>query len=217
LAPLLFVVLVEESRDNLDDREILIVTAQAQNSGRAWYLVYTKPRQEEVALANLVRQGYGAYLPQVRQVRRRQGRRLNVVEPLFPRYLFIHLNAGTDNWGPIRSTVGVASLVRFGQEPGRVPDALVAFLQDREGAEGLHEWAEPAKLAAGDRVRVAEGAFQGYQGILLSRSGRGCWFCSIFWVSRFELRSRRPSLSVATNGPGIVGKRRKISVRSLEP
>ena len=148
------------------------MTTQPSSSGRAWYLVYTKPRQEEVALTNLVRQGYGAYLPRVRQVRRRQGRRLEVVEPLFPRYLFIHLDAGTDNWGPIRSTVGVASLVRFGQEPARVPDSLVVFLKERESAEGLHEWAAPAQFAAGDRVRVSEGAFQGYQGILLARSSR---------------------------------------------
>lgn len=147
------------------------MTMQPPGSARAWYLVYTKPRQEEVALANLVRQGYGAYLPRARQARRRQGRRLEVVEPLFPRYLFIYLDAGTDNWGPIRSTVGVASLVRFGQEPARVPQALVEFLKEREGAEGLHEWATP-ELQAGDRVRVAEGVFQGYEGILLARSSR---------------------------------------------
>lgn len=147
------------------------MTTQPSSSGRAWYLVYTKPRQEEVALTNLVRQGYGAYLPRVRQVRRRQGRRLEVVEPLFPRYLFIHLDAGTDNWGPIRSTIGVASLVRFGQEPARVPDSLVEFLKERESAEGLHEWAAP-ELRIGDRVRVAEGVFHGYDGILLARSSR---------------------------------------------
>lgn len=147
------------------------MTTQPPSSGPAWYLVYTKPRQEEVALANLVRQGYGAYLPRVRQARRRQGRRLEVVEPLFPRYLFIHLDVGTDNWGPIRSTLGVASLVRFGHEPARVPDSLVAFLKERESAGGLHEWAAPA-LGVGDRVRVAEGVFQGYDGILLARSSR---------------------------------------------
>lgn len=148
------------------------MTMQPPSSARAWYLVYTKPRQEEVALANLVRQGYGAYLPRARQARRRQGRRLEVVGPLFPRYLFIHLDAQTDNWGPIRSTVGVASLVRFGQEPARVPDALIGFLRGREGIEGLHEWAAPQGPAAGDRVRMVDGAFHGYEGILLARTSR---------------------------------------------
>lgn len=136
-----------------------------------WYLVYTKPRQEEIAVTNLARQAYGVYLPHVRQARKRQGRRVMVVEPLFPRYLFISLDAQTDNWGPIRSTLGVASLVRFGQEPARVPDQLITFLKTREDTEGLHDWAEPV-FEAGHRVRVAEGAFQGYEGILLAHTSR---------------------------------------------
>ncbi len=138
---------------------------------KSWYLVYTKPRQEEVALTNLVRQGYGVYLPHVREARKRQGRRIMVVEPLFPRYLFIYLDTQTDNWGPIRSTLGVASLVRFGQKPACIPDELVDFLKAREGEAGLHEWAEQ-NYRAGDKVRVAEGAFRGYEGILLARNSR---------------------------------------------
>jgi transcriptional antiterminator RfaH len=144
---------------------------QPASSPKSWYLVYAKPRQEEVALVNLERQGYATYLPRVRQQRRRRGQRVDVVEPLFPRYLFIHLDTQTDNWGPIRSTLGVASLVRFGPEPARVPDDLIEFLKAREGREGLHDWAEP-DYRAGDRVRVAEGPFQGFAGILQARTSR---------------------------------------------
>jgi len=138
---------------------------------KSWYLVYTKPRQEALAQANLERQGYGVYLPKVRQMRRRRGKQEAVVEPLFPRYLFIHLDTQNDNWGPIRSTFGVASLVRFGSEPAQVPDELVAHLKAQEGQEGLHEWAEP-KMKVGDRVRVAEGPLKGYEGILLAKTGQ---------------------------------------------
>ena len=140
-------------------------------TGKSWYLVYTKPRQEEVAATNLTRQGYGVYLPRLRQARKRAGKRVFVVEPLFARYLFIHLDSHTDNWIPIRSTLGVMSLVRFGAEPARVPDDLVAHLKSHEGAEGLHEWAEP-KLAVGDHVRVAEGPLAGYEGVLIAKNGR---------------------------------------------
>jgi transcriptional antiterminator RfaH len=145
--------------------------APTDSSEKSWYLVYTKPAQEKVALVNLERQGYQAYLPRIRQVRKRQGRQVEVIDPLFPRYLFIHLDTHTDNWGPIRSTLGVASLIRFGKEPARVPDSLIYFLRASENQEGLHEW-NKSTLKEGDRVRVAEGAFQGYQGILLVRSSR---------------------------------------------
>ena len=124
-----------------------------------------------MAQENLERQGYGVYLPKVRQMRRRRGKQEAVVEPLFPRYLFIHLDTQSDNWAPIRSTFGVASLVRFGSEPAQVPDELVAHLKSQEGQEGLHEWAEP-KMKVGDRVRVAEGPLKGVEGILLAKSGQ---------------------------------------------
>ncbi len=138
---------------------------------KSWFLVYSKPRQEETAKRHLERQGYVVYLPRATQNRRRGGRRVTVVEPLFPRYLFIHLDAHTDNWGPIRSTVGVTALVRFGAEPARVPDALIALLHSHESGTGMHEWAQ-TDLRAGQTVRVGEGAFEGYEGIFLARSSR---------------------------------------------
>lgn len=136
-----------------------------------WYLVYTKPRQERVARTHLLRQGYEAYLPLIRELRRRQGRRLPIVGPMFPRYLFVRLDTRTDNWAPIRSTVGVVSLVRFGGEPARVPDDLIALLQEREDGEGL-QILPPETFRAGTRVRVTAGALAGYEGIFLASSGR---------------------------------------------
>ena len=85
-------------------------------SGKFWYLLYAKPRQEKIAVENLQRQNYAVYFPQVSMWRTRRGVRQKVVEPLFPRYLFIHLDSHTDNWAPIRSTLGVMSLVRFRSE-----------------------------------------------------------------------------------------------------
>ena len=140
-------------------------------SGKCWYLVYSKPRQEKGAVENLVRQHFEVYFPQIRVWRTRRGIRQLVVEPLFPRYLFIHLDSHSDNWAPIRSTLGVTSLVRFGMEPAHVPDEMVKFLKSRQNAEGLHEWAEPA-LAVGGRARVISGPLAGYEGVLLAKSSR---------------------------------------------
>ncbi len=122
-------------------------------------------------MENLERQGYETYLPRVREIRRRAGQRVKVIAPLFPRYLFIHLDEQFDNWGPIRSTLGVVSLVRFGQLPARVPDELLELLRRREDAEGLQA-IEPRPLKPGTRVRVASGALAGYEGIFLARTAR---------------------------------------------
>jgi transcriptional antiterminator RfaH len=137
----------------------------------AWYLVYSKPRQEELALENLRRQGYESYLPRIRSRRRRLGKYVSLVEPMFPRYLFVHLSDETDNWGPIRSTVGVANLVRFGELPAKVPDNLVQALRSRDDDLGVQQYAPP-ELRPGDRIRIVEGAMAGYEGIFHARTGR---------------------------------------------
>lgn len=138
---------------------------------KRWYLVYAKPRQERVARTNLERQGYVVYLPFARQARRRSGRSLSVIEPLFPRYLFVHLHEENDNWAPIRSTLGVVSLVRFGQRPASVPDELIEFLRTREDSQGMHVL-PASEYKRGGRVRITAGGLAGYEGIFVAATGR---------------------------------------------
>ena len=137
---------------------------------RAWYLIYSKPQQEHIARENLERQGYPAYLPMIRNRRRRKGRYTSVIEPMFPRYLFVHLSDQTDDWGPIRSTIGVANMVRFGMRAARVPDALIAMMLERE-VEGVQQVAAP-EAEPGDQVRIVEGVMAGYEAIFQAKTGK---------------------------------------------
>lgn len=137
---------------------------------KKWYLVYTKPRQEQVARTNLERQHYAVYLPLAQEHKRRRGKPTDVIAPLFPRYLFINLDSQTDDWGPIRSTLGVVSLVRFAHQPAQVPDGLIETLRGREGSEGLVAITRQV-FRRGARVRINEGKFAGYEGIFFARSG----------------------------------------------
>lgn len=145
--------------------------ATRSSPARNWYLVYCKPRQEIVARENLARQGFETYLPFIREIRRRRGKRVTLVGPMFPRYLFVHLSSRTDNWAPIRSTLGVVSLVRFGRSAARVPDDLIVLLQSRENAEGV-QVLPPEEYKPGSRVRITQGGFAGYEGIFQAVSGR---------------------------------------------
>ena len=137
---------------------------------RAWYLIYSKPQRERLALENLERQGYPSYLPLIRNRRRRKGRFVSIIEPMFPRYLFVHLSDETDNWGPIRSTIGVANMVRFGMQAARVPDSLIEMLQGRD-EEGVQTLAPP-ELKPGDQVRIVEGVMAGYEAIFQARTSK---------------------------------------------
>ena len=135
-----------------------------QNQNRSWYLVVTKPQSEFKAQVNLLRQRYEIYLPLVQNSRRRNGKNIKRTEAFFPRYLFIHLDKETDNWAPIRSTIGVASLVRFGGMPAVVPENMIANLKANEDEFGL-QLIKRKELKQGDKVEIIDGPFEGYKAI----------------------------------------------------
>ena len=137
----------------------------------AWYLIFSKPQRERLALANLERQKYQVYLPLVRNRKRVGGHYRSLIEPMFPRYLFIQLDDQSDDWGPIRSTIGVAKLVRFGIIPARLPDAFVQLMREREDNQGIQSLPE-RELKPGDPVRIVEGVMAGYEAIYQSNSGK---------------------------------------------
>lgn len=137
---------------------------------RDWYLLHTRPRQEEVAAGHLERQGYGVYLPRLRLPKLRRHRWHDAIEPLFARYLFVGVVTGEQSFAPIVSTRGVAKLVRFGERYRPVPPALLGELRRREGDDGNHVL-ENAGLAPGDRVRIVAGPFEGLEAIFQSEQG----------------------------------------------
>lgn len=69
-----------------------------------WYVIRTKPCQEERALVNLENQAIAAYLPQVTLQRVRRGKRSAVTEALFPGYIFAQLDDFAGRFHKIRST-----------------------------------------------------------------------------------------------------------------
>ena len=137
-------------------------TQSSALSTLSWYLIHTKPRQEALALTNLSRQGFECYMPMLRLQKIRQRKTALVAEPMFPRYLFIRLDTSGSgqSWSPIRSTLGVNQLVRFGGQPAKVDGQLIDLIRSRE--QGTH--AQPL-FTAGDNVTVADGPFAGLEAI----------------------------------------------------
>lgn len=137
-----------------------------------WYVVHTKRAAEAVAEANLIRQGYEVYLPLLARMARHRGRRREEIVALFPRYLFVAVHEASQSLAPVRSTVGVSNVVRFGQQYAAIPAAVIAYLRDREDAEsGLHRLCSPAMPAPGTCVTLLDGPFGGLQGIFTRESG----------------------------------------------
>jgi transcriptional antiterminator RfaH len=135
-----------------------------------WYVVHTKPRQEQRALLNLEQQGYPCFLPCLAVEKIRRGKLVVEDEPLFPRYLFIQLGheQSGKSWGPIRSTKGVSRLVTFGTEPAKVDPQLIHTLQQRQVSLSI----EPERLfKPGERVVIVDGPFTGLEAVYQMADG----------------------------------------------
>lgn len=127
-----------------------------------WHVIHTKVREEFRALENLQNQGFEVFLPTYQVQKKSQVKIKLVTQPLFSRYLFIRLSDVSSNWFPIKSTRGVAQLLRFGQatEPVVIPDSIVEFLKQRcSQEEPLHEL-----FHAGEMLEIIKGPFKGFLG-----------------------------------------------------
>ena len=135
----------------------------------SWLLVATKPQAEFVAREHLIKQGFQACLPRAIVRKRKQGGWQQVVEPMFPGYVFAGVVLGEQDITPIRSTQGCRQLVRFGTHLVPVPDGLIEQFMDHEKL--------PLEITQnfkrGQVVRVESGAFSGLSAIFEQSKGGG--------------------------------------------
>ncbi len=121
-----------------------------------WHLLYCKPRQEARAQQHLANQGFSSFLPIITVNKLRAGKKVAVTEPLFPRYLFLHVPQQEVSLNTIRSTRGINDFVRFGSDIATVPSQLIVsltsrqiILQRQQAAASLFEHGEPLEIISG--------------------------------------------------------------------
>lgn len=132
-----------------------------------WYLIFTKPHQEIVALDNLTHQNYQCYLPLINTEKILRGKKILNKEPMFPRYLFVRLSHdGQQNWSPIRSTKGVSHLVNFGGLTVSMDDETMGNLQQK-----IDKALVVKVFSIGDKVEILKGPFKGMEAIFNTYKG----------------------------------------------
>lgn len=145
-----------------------------------WYVVLTKPKQEERAEEHLASQGGEVFLPRIGLEKVRKGKRAEVIEPLFPGYLFVNVEGCEQLIGRIRSTRGVRQLLRFSINPLEVDGSLIADLRSRcyqqkdkqsGSLEGNQMDFKQQAYKEGQKVEVTSGPFKDYQAIFKQFDG----------------------------------------------
>lgn len=130
-----------------------------------WYVCLTKPRQEAVAAEHIQEQGYDFYMPMLRRWQRQAGGWRYKDEVMFPRYAFARPGRPGQSVGPLRSTPGVTTLVRFGPVFALMPDAHLQALRHLVQTTAQ---AQPAQqpFVPGQHVVFASGPLKGLTAIV---------------------------------------------------
>jgi transcriptional antiterminator RfaH len=125
-----------------------------------WFVVYTLPGKETVARQHLEEQGYNVYLPMFKKIRRHARRVDEVLQPLFPRYLFVSLNLEIDAWRAVNGTRGVSYLLLNDGRPLGISTSIIKELQVQEDENGLVPVACLENFTKGKKLRIVDGTFK---------------------------------------------------------
>jgi len=136
----------------------------------SWFLFTCKPREDDRAELNLKNQGYTCYRPMIQVQKKRKGKQIIVEESLFPRYIFVQLADGIGNWRSLLSTRGIAGVVRFGEQPTVIPQAMIDEIKANE--THLNQSDTPLQgLRIGDKIRITSGPFEFLEAIYQQNKG----------------------------------------------
>ena len=143
----------------------------SEGGTRRWYVAQTHARAEDLAAANLRRQGFGVYLPRFARKVRHARREHTIASALFPSYLFISLDVAVDRWRAVLSTIGVSRLVCQGDRPAAVAEAVVAEIRAREDETGLIALARRPDFVPGQGLRITGGALKDLEALFIAEDG----------------------------------------------
>lgn len=144
------------------------IAGQASADGRAWLVIYTKPRWEKKLADQLTAKGFTVYCPTQRVKRHWSDRTKWIDQPLFSSHIFIHIEP--ERRDAVYFTPGFVRFLFWNKRPAQVReteiDTLKRWLNDFD-----HESISIQPLATGSHVTVKSGPLQGREATVLEQRG----------------------------------------------
>jgi transcriptional antiterminator RfaH len=150
----------------------LPAASSQRNGALRWYVVQSKPREEERALHYLQEKGFQTYLPRMEVVKVRKFKNVKSKQPLFRGYLFCRFKKEDEILAHVRWTKGVKKLLPESVSPMFVDDEIVQAIHSLEQEDGV---IRKQPLQKNDQVRIARGPMKDVLGVFdhwSSDSGR---------------------------------------------
>ena len=130
-----------------------------------WEIAHLRSRQEKSVARLLYDDGKPFYLPQIQQTNKRSGRTFVSHLPLFPGYIFLRRVEGLRQ--TLWRTSAVVNMIGVPDQAQLIAELLQIRQLQASGAVLMPR----ADFALGDTVRIKEGAFSGYSGLVVEERG----------------------------------------------
>lgn len=139
---------------------------------QGWYVAYTQPQREQLAQINLALQGFEVYLCQYKAFKKSPEGLLEVWQPMFPRYIFFRPAHAGQSISVVRSTRGIAFVLRFGVTLAMLKPEELRMLKALESAQNQADAGQSSPFQPGLKVRLKNCGLSGLEGLVHSVSSK---------------------------------------------
>ena len=148
-----------------------------------WYAIYTKPRHEFVVHGELQKKGIESFLPTFKRLQQWKDRKKFVEFPLFPGYLFVHVQHDSSAFLNVLKTRSVVTFIS--STPGNPSTVAVEEIQSLklllDSGEELDVY---PNLKEGELIRVKRGPLRGAEGILTRKDEQYLFLVNVHLLGR---------------------------------
>ncbi len=127
-----------------------------------WYLVYTKPKNEDIVSQKFIDAGFQVLNPKLKERKVYRRKLQDIISPLFPCYLFVKFD-GSEDYRLVKYTRGVRSIIGLSGNPTIVPEEIISSILSRmtDGVILL----KPQEFNPGDKVIIKAGPLEGVNAV----------------------------------------------------
>ncbi|MGN6568567.1 MAG: UpxY family transcription antiterminator [Flavipsychrobacter sp.] len=135
----------------------------------AWYVLYTKPRNEKKVSRLLQEKGVIVYCPVQESIRQWSDRKKKIQEPIFKSYIFVKMDDYEADNVKVLTTPGAVRFLWWLGKPGTVREEEIEgiknFLNKYKGADIY------VNVLEGQEVAIVEGPLKENTGVVLRITG----------------------------------------------
>lgn len=132
---------------------------------KRWYVLQTKLNRENDVAQFLSMAHFEAFLPKIRDILYRGNLSHFRLKPLFPSYLFLHVDFETGkNFHLIKYTRGISKILCSEGKPLPIQDAVIQALKIRINLQGIVE--NQVQFNPGQPIRIKKGLLRDLVGII---------------------------------------------------